>query len=68
MAHCQLRHGAGGGLGGILHGEAAALRVGYVDVVHDQLQPAALSGIQLGSAELGGAADHHRVKVPQCLA
>ena len=67
----QLRHRVGGGAGRVLHLDAVFLRVFDCDVVHahagadDELQPAALGGVDLGLLDLGGAADDDHVKIPQ---
>ena len=74
MAHGQLRHGLGGRLGGVLHGDAVGLGVLYVDVVHthaaadDELQLAALGLVDVVGADLGLGADHHHVEITQGLA
>ena len=67
----QLRHGVGGGPGGVPHGDARRLGIGNGDVVHaharpdDEPEPPALGGVNLGLLDFGGGADDHRVKVPQ---
>ena len=67
----QLRHGVGGGPGGVPHGDSRRLGIGNGDVVHayprphNELQPSALGGVNLGLLDFGGGADDHRVKVPQ---
>ena len=69
--HGQLRHRVGGGPGGVLHGDARRLGVLHGDVVHthagpdDELQAAALGGVDLRLLDLGGGADDDRVEVPQ---
>ena len=74
MAHSQLRHGLGGGLGGVLHVDAVGLGVVHVDVVHahaaadDQLQLAALGLVDVVGADLGLGTDHHHVEITQRLA
>ena len=71
MAHGQLGHGIAGRLGGVLDGDAGLLGVLDVDVVHahaaadDELEPAALGLVNVVGADLGGAADHDGVEVPQ---
>ncbi|MPM62943.1 hypothetical protein SDC9_109821 [bioreactor metagenome] len=67
----QLGHGVGGGPGRVLHLNARLFRVFHGDVVHadagpdDELQTAALGGIDLRLLDFGGAADDHNIKIPQ---
>ena len=74
MAHSQLRHRLGGGLGGVLYVDAVGLGVVHVDVVHahaaadDQLQLAALGLVDVVGADLGLGTDHHHVEITQRLA
>ena len=74
MAHGQLRHGLGGGAGGVLHGDAVFFGALHVDVVHthaaadDHFQLAALGLVNMVGADLGLGADHRHVEVPQRLA
>ena len=67
----QLRHGVGGGPGGVLAGDAGGLGVRDVDVVHadagpdDELQLAALGVVDLLLLDLGGGTDDDGVEVLQ---
>ena len=69
-----IRHGLGGRLGGVFHGDAIGLGVLHVDVIHayaaadDQLQLAALGLVDVVGADLGLGADHHHVEITQGLA
>ena len=71
MAHGQLRHGVGGGPGGVLHGNTGLLGVFNINVVHahaaadNELEHAALGLVDVVGPDLGGAADHHSVELPQ---
>ncbi len=71
VAHSQLRHGLGGGAGGVADGNAVLLGVLDVNVVNahaaadDQLELAALGLVDLCRADLGLGADHHGVEVTQ---
>ena len=74
VAHGQLRHGLGGCLGGVLHGDAVGLGVLHVDVVHthaaadDELQLASLGLVDVVGANLGLGADDHGIEITQGLA
>ena len=67
----QLRHGVGGGPGGVPAGDAGGLGVRDVDVVHadagpdDELQLAALGVVDLLLLDLGGGTDDDGVEVLQ---
>jgi hypothetical protein len=74
VAHGELGDGLGGGLRGVLHGDAGRLGVFDVDVVHadaaadDELELAALGLVDVVGADLGLGADDDDVEVAQGLA
>ena len=71
MGQGQLRHGGGRRAGGIAHGDTGGFGVGHIDVVDahtgpdNELQPGALGLFDVGGANFGGAANDHRVELPQ---
>ena len=71
MAHSQLCNGLGGGLRGVLDGDAVGFRILDIDVVDadaaadDELQLAALGLVDVVGADLGLGADDDCVKLTQ---
>ena len=74
MSQCQLCHGLRGSFRGIAYFDALFLGVCHVDVVHthaaadDELQFALQCLIDVIGTHLGLGADHHCIKILQCLA